>query len=110
MRRLLFSTSLLLVFGCTSQKSEVAKPKEEPIQKASSNSAMSDEKLESIATDVDRPAAASSGPKKMSAGKAVKGTNSDPASNEDPREMPKHSGPDQDKIDSKKQEEQKKKK
>ena len=102
MRRLLFSASLLIFVGCSSQKGEVAKPIDESVGTKT--------EIESIATDSDGAKATSNGPKKMKAGKAEISTDSDPSANEDRREMPRHNAPDQDQIDSIKQEKQKKKK
>ena len=110
MRRLLFSASLLLAFGCSSQKAELAKPQDELKQESNASKQSEAETPETFATDIDGPKATSSGPRKMTAGKAEKGSIADPSANDDRREMSPNDAPGQSEIDSIKQEIQKKKK
>lgn len=113
MRRLLFSTSVLaLLVGCSSQKSEVAKPieQESKTMTTESNEAVGEAPVESVAKDNAESEGAvktSNGPRKMTAGKASGGKVS---TDEEHIEMPKHGSPDQDQIDAIKKEKQQDKK
>lgn len=107
MRRLLFSASLLIFVGCSSRKSEMAKPEAEPRPSVELEDAPINEPTPEVKKAEQQTT--SNVPQRKTAGKAVK-SESTTEMNDDHKEMPSHGSPDQEKIDSIKQAKQKDKK